>query len=186
MNLSETISAFRPLCEQEETDRRVMLQVLERDPTCFSRENLLYHFTASSWIFDPGSGQVLMLWHNIYHSWSWSGGHADGETDLLRVALREAKEETGLHGVVPASEAICSLETLPVPAHVRRGVFVPAHLHLNVTYMLRADAAEPLRVKPDENSALCWMAPSDAVARSGEELMKPIYRKLNERLEAFF
>jgi len=185
MNPTEAIRAFQPGCEQEKADRAVMLRVLESDPTCFSRENPLYHFTASSWIVDPSRTRVLMLWHNIYQSWSWSGGHADGEKDLFRVALREAKEETGLSRVVPVSERVYSLETLPVPSHVRRGAYVPAHLHLNLTWLLCADPADPLSVKPDENSALRWMPPEDAVSLAREELMKPVYQKLNARLKAF-
>ena len=74
-----------------------------------------------------------MAYHNIYHSWAWTGGHADGEKDLLSVAIREAKEETGIKTVKPVMEGIFSLEVLTVDGHEKNGSYVPSHLHLNVT-----------------------------------------------------
>ena len=93
-----------------------------------------------------------MAYHNLYQSWAWLGGHADGESDLLSVALREANEESGVLAV-PVSPEIFSLEILHVAPHVKRGKFVCAHLHLNATYLLEADDKAPIRCKPDESSA---------------------------------
>ena len=69
-----------------------------------------------------------MVYHNIYHSWSWLGGHADGETDLLSVAIQEVKEEAGISKVYPVSEEIFSLESLTVDGHVKKGKYVSSHL----------------------------------------------------------
>ena len=126
-----------------------------------------------------------MAWHNIYSSWSWLGGHADGETDLLCVALREAREESGLVHVRPASEDIFSLEILTVDGHEKRGKYVHSHLHLNITYLLEADEADELRDKPDENSGVKWFSLDDAVAASVEPWMqRRVYEKLNAKLRA--
>mgnify|MGYP002545656489 CR=1 FL=1 len=94
--LERQLAAYHPCCEQEAVDRDVMLHFLRENTDAFTRENLVAHFTASSWIVNSSRTHALMAWHNLYRAWSWTGGHADGETDLLSVALREAREETGV------------------------------------------------------------------------------------------
>ena len=106
-----------------------------------------------------------MVYHNIYNSWSWLGGHADGETDLLAVALREVKEEAGISHVCPVSEEIFSLESLTVDGHVKKGKYVSSHLHLNVTYLLEADFEEAVSIKADENSGVAWFSPEEALKK---------------------
>jgi 8-oxo-dGTP pyrophosphatase MutT (NUDIX family) len=141
------------------------------------------HFTASSWLVNRQRDKVLMIYHNLYDSWAWTGGHADGDNNLLRVAIREAGEETGLTQITAVREDIFSIETLTVNGHRKRGVYVPSHLHLNVTYLLEADETESLRMKPDENKGVKWFSLEDAVNASSEPWMAAhIYKKLNEKL----
>ena len=160
-----------------------MLDCLERYADVYERTNLLFHVTASAWVTNAARDRVLMVYHNIYDSWAWTGGHADGEHDLLAVALREATEETGVRSIRPASERLLSIETLTVNPHFKHGKFVPAHLHLNGTYLLIADDTEPLRVKQDENSAVRWFLPDQAIEACSEPWMRPVYRRLNERMK---
>lgn len=185
MRLPEKIRAFPPFNAQEAADRELMLRHLERYDGLLTRDNPVMHFTASAWVVSPDRKKVLMVYHNIYRSWSWTGGHADGEEDLLSVALREVREETGLLDVCPLSSDIFSLEILGVNAHVKRGHHVSTHLHLNATFLLEADPAQPLRVKPDENSAVAWIPAGEVIARSSEPDMRVVYRKLMEKLQAF-
>ena len=137
----QLVAEYVPQCEQEQRDKAQMLAFFHRETGWLTRENTLAHVTASGWILDPAGKRALMVYHNIYRSWSWTGGHADGEGDLLSVALREAQEETGVRPR-PVLERPFSLETLCVEGHVKRGRFVSPHLHLNVTYLLEADPAE--------------------------------------------
>ena len=109
-DLIKQIENYCPYNEQEETDRRLILKCLREEEDIFDRGNCLAHMTASAWVINPGRTKVLMVYHNIYKSWSWPGGHADNEQDLLGVAVREVKEESGLTRVRPVSEDICSLE----------------------------------------------------------------------------
>ncbi|MBE6932146.1 MAG: NUDIX domain-containing protein [Ruminococcaceae bacterium] len=185
MRLPEKIRAFSPSNAQEAADQELMLQHLARYDDLLTRENPVMHFTASAWVVAPDREQVLMVYHNIYRSWSWTGGHADGEEDLLSVALREVREETGLLDVRPLFSDIFSLEILGVNAHVKRGHHVSTHLHLNATFLLEADPAQPLRVKPDENSAVAWIPAAEVIERSSEPDMQVVYRKLMEKLRAF-
>lgn len=177
------IRAFTPYNEQEEMDQALILRMLESAPDLFSRENRAAHMTASAWVTNAARGKVLMAYHNIYHSWSWLGGHADGDADLLAVALREVREESGIRTVRALQTAPFSLEVLTVDGHMKRGRYVSSHLHLNVTYLLSADDSEPLAVKADENSAVAWFPLDEAVAASSEPWFRErIYSKLNGKL----
>ena len=109
MNLTQQLTQYRPWNEQEEADRRELLRRLESSEDLYTRSNAAAHLTASAWVVSPDRQQVLMAYHNLYDSWAWLGGHADGERDLLAVALREVREESGLTDVRPITEDIYSL-----------------------------------------------------------------------------
>lgn len=188
MNLREQLENYQPYNEQETADLAVILHLLDTQEDIFTRENKTAHMSASSWLLNRTHDKVLMIYHNIYQSWSWTGGHADGEEDLLAVAIREAMEETGVTDIRPvnAKEGIFSIEILTVDGHEKRGAYVPSHLHLNVTYLLEADEEEVLRVKPDENSGVKWFTLEDALKECSEPWMiERIYKKLNDKLKMF-
>ncbi len=179
------LAAFTPRCEQEEADLRLMLRCGACFDELLTRENPIAHVTASAWLVTPDRSRVLLAYHNQYQSWAWLGGHADGDGNLLRVALREAREESGLEHVRPVTDALFSIEVLPVAQHIKRGKFVSAHLHLNATYLLEADATEPLHCKPDENSGVRWFRPADVMAAVSEREMRAVYQKLMDRTAGF-
>ncbi len=185
MEVKEQIKGYTPYKEQEAVEKEMILSYMEESDTIFTRENKMAHMTASSWIVNKERTKVLMIYHNIYNSWAWTGGHADGDEDLLHVAIKEAMEETGLKSVTPVSTDIFSLEILGVNGHVKRGEFVGSHVHLNITYLLEADEKEELRSKPDENSGVKWVPIEEAVSLSSEPYMQTIYKKLNEKLTSF-
>ena len=183
-DLINQLQSYQSFNEQEEADRQVMLELLQTSDDIFYRTNLLAHFTASAWVLNKAHTHVLMAFHNIYQTYAWLGGHADGEEDLLSVALREVTEESGIHTVKPITEGIYSLETIEVNGHEKNGKYVPSHLHLNVTYLLEADDTESLHVKQDENSAVNWF-PIDQVFDVIDEpwMVERIYKKLNQKLK---
>lgn len=112
-----------------------------------------------------------------------AGGHADGERDLLKVAVKEVKEESGVVHVRPILDNPFSIEVLTVDGHEKRGAYVSSHLHLNVTYLLEADETDPLQKKEDENSGVAWFGLKEAVEVSTEPwFQKRVYGKLNEKL----
>lgn len=184
MDFKQQLAQYQPYNEHEERDKAVMLSLLDAKPDIYTRENQVAHMTASSWLLNKTHDKVLMIYHNIYHSWSWTGGHADGDRDLLAVAKREAEEETGVTDIKAVTEDIFSIEILTVDGHEKRGVYVPSHLHLNVTYLLEADEEEVLRVKPDENSGVKWFSLEGALEACTEPWMiERIYKKLNEKMQ---
>ena len=184
MGIYQQIKAYRPWNEQERQDQVLILDFLRKNPDAFYRTNLLAHMTASAWVVNPQRSKVLMVYHRLYDSWSWAGGHADGEEDLLAVALREVREETGVQRLRPVTEEIYSLEVLTVDGHEKHGRYVPSHLHLNVTYLLEAEEDQPLRVCEAENSGVAWFSLADALSASTEPwFVERIYKKLNEKLK---
>ena len=186
MTLEEELERYRPWNEQEDRDRAELLRRLRSGEDLYTRDNAAGHLTASAWVVSPDRRQVLMAYHNIYGSWSWLGGHADGDRDLLAAAVREVREESGLTAVRPVTPSIYSVEILTVDGHEKRGVYVSSHLHLNVTYLLEADPADPVRCKPDENSRVGWFGLEEAVAASSEPWFRErVYQKLNAKLALF-
>ena len=147
-----------------------------------TRENALCHLTSSGLILNETMDKMLMVHHNIYRTWTWTGGHADGDEDLEAVALREAREETGLAQVRLLLGDMASLDVIPVFGHVKNGSYVSAHLHLNAAYLLQANEGEGLAVKPDENSGVAWAPLAEVAARSGEPELIRIFGKMLERL----
>lgn len=183
MNLKEQIQNYRTYNEQEAKDKQTILKYIDTFDDVLTRNNEFGHFTASAWAVNQERTKVLMIYHNIYRSWAWTGGHADGESDLLNVAIRELKEETGVENVKIVSPDIFSLEILTVDGHVKRGNYVSSHVHLNLTYLLEVDENEILKIKEDENSGVKWVKIEDVEKVSNEKwICENIYRKLNEKL----
>ena len=182
MGIREDIINYRPCCEQEERDKEIILAFLDKNPDAFHRSNLVAHMTASAWVVNPKRDKVLMVYHKIYDSWSWTGGHADGEEDLAAVALREVQEETGVKSARLLSDEIFSLEILTVDGHEKRGEYVPSHLHMNVTYLIEADDTDTLKICEEENSGVQWFTPEAALKASTEPwFVERIYKKLIEK-----
>ena len=177
--LIQKIREFQPFNEQEAMDKATLLNLLEGAEDISRRDNLIAHLTASAWVVNPERTKVLMAYHNLYNSWAWLGGHADGNFDLAAVAEKEAREETGIENVKLVSDDILSLEILTVDGHEKKGKYVPCHLHLNCTYLLEADPDAPIRIKEDENSQVGWIDFVDIVNKSTEPwFVERIYSKL--------
>lgn len=184
--LIEQVRGYVPFNEQEAADKAFLLEMLAGGMDISLRENLSAHLSASAWIVSPDRKQVLMAFHNLYNSWAWLGGHADGDWDLLRVARKEAAEESGVTDLKLLSPDIFSVEALPVFGHEKRGNYVSSHIHLNVTYLFEADPAAPLRCKPDENSGVAWINAADIPEKCSEPWMcERIYSKLCQKAKQY-
>lgn len=182
MDFKNELEKYVPYNEQEENDKEMMLKYIDTFEDVLTRENRMCHFTASSWIVNKERTKILMIYHKIYDSWAWTGGHCDGDSDMLHVALKEATEETGIENFKVLSDGIYSIEIVSVDGHVKRGKYVPTHLHLNISYLLEADEHDELRIKEDENSGVKWIDISEINNVVSEPKMIPIYEKMNKRL----
>ena len=182
----DVIKNYNPINEQEISDKNLILDLYNTyGDNLLSRDTLIAHITVSAWITNKTMDKVLMNYHNIYKNWGWLGGHADGMDDLLQVAKKEIYEESGLSNITPLTTNIISLEALPVVSHIKNGKFVSSHIHLNVTYLFIANEEDMLVVNRNEGSGLKWVIKEEAPIITHEEQMKPIYIKLNNRIDEY-
>ena len=181
----DEIRAYTPQNEQEAADQRLILEYIRLFPdNILTRDNEIAHLSSSGFVVNADGTRVLMAHHNIYRVWAWTGGHADGDANLLAVALREAEEETGAAGLRPLSPHIASLDVLHVHAHVKHGRWVSTHLHLSAAYLFVADEAAPLAARPGENTAVTWfpLAQIDEAHFGADDAY--LYGKLAARAQA--
>ena len=182
--LKRKIECYEPYNEQEEVEKRIMLKYIDDFDDVLTRQNEYGHFTSSAFILNKERTKMLMIYHKIYDSWAWTGGHSDGDSDLLYVAMKEAKEETGITSVKPIKEDIYSLEIITVNGHEKRGKYVGSHVHLNNTFLLEADENEEIRIKEDENSGVKWV-PIDEIKSASSEpwIRNRVYGKIIEKMK---
>ena len=177
----DLIKNYTSNIEQEIYDKKRILDAFDKyGDELFYRECEMMHFTSSSIIINKNRDKVLMVYHNIYDSYSWTGGHNDGDTDFLNVALKEAKEETSLSELKILGKVPCSIEVLTVIPHIKRGKHVGGHLHLNVSFLFEADENAYVHIKEDENSRIKWIPIKDLdkyISISDKEML-PVYRKI--------
>ena len=183
-NLKESLEKFNPYNEQEEVERKIMLKYINDFDDVLTRQNEYGHFTSSAFVLNKERTKILMIYHKIYNSWAWTGGHSDGDNDLLYVAMKEAKEETGVKNVVPISKDIYSLELINVNGHEKRGKYVGSHIHLNVTYLLEADESEEIHIKEDENSGVKWIPIDEILEITSEPWVRNrVYAKIIDKMK---
>lgn len=180
--LLDEIKKYEPFNEQEIKDKEMILKYMNDFPDTLTRNNEYGHFCSSAFVLNKDKTKVLMIYHNIYDSWCWVGGHADGEENLLNVALREAEEETGVK-CKPISD-IFAIDILPVKGHVKRGKYVSAHTHLSITYLCEADENDLLTIKEDENSGVAWIDIDKVVSSSTEPHMQVVYQKIIDKIKS--
>ena len=171
LTLLRTYAAL-PLDPHESSMTAEIVRFVEAHADCFLRSCLTGHLTGSAWIVDPGRTRTLLTHHRKLGKWLQPGGHADGETDLLGVALREAREESGLTRLRPVARAPFDVDRHEIPE--RQGV--PAHWHLDLRFLVEGDPAEP-RVVSDESHDLAWVDLTRVAVLNPEESMLRMVRK---------
>lgn len=182
MDWIDLIKIYNPYNEQEKKDKEIILYCSDRFDDILSRNNEVIHITSSAFVVNKTKDKVLVVHHNIYNSWSWTGGHADGEEDLLAVAIKELTEETGVKNIRPLTLDIFSLDILPVLGHIKKEKYVSAHLHLSVAFLVEVDENELLIVKKDENSGVKWIPIDEMTVCTNEPHMQKVYKKLISKI----
>ena len=141
-----------------------MLDFVLSTPHCFERSHAAGHMTGSAWLLSPAGDKALLTLHHNLQRWMQTGGHADGDPDTLRVALKEAEEESGITGIVPISGEIFDIDIHLIPARPAKGE--PAHFHYDVRYMLRTPHEQ--YAISQESDDLAWWSAEDFATRAAE------------------
>ncbi len=162
-SLLESLRSYRSIDAADAEAAREILEFVELEPACADRSLAQGHLTGSAWIVNQKGDEVLLLHHRKLGKWLQPGGHADGDINLLAVALREAREETGLRSLTPWSSSIFDVDIHRIPARGSE----PEHLHFDVRFAIIADKGEPLRINHESNS-LAWI-PLDRVGELTQE-----------------
>jgi ADP-ribose pyrophosphatase YjhB (NUDIX family) len=149
------------------------IRFVEAEPECLLRTCAPGHLTGSAWIVDAARGRTLLTHHLKLEKWLQLGGHADGDGDLLAVALREGTEESGLTGLRAVSAEIFDVDRHWIPARKTE----PAHWHYDLRFMIEADPGEPLVRAANESKELAWVAVSGVTGLNPEESMARMVRK---------
>jgi 8-oxo-dGTP pyrophosphatase MutT (NUDIX family) len=152
--LLDDVRGYRPFDERERTMRERLTGFLEvHGERAFERSLTPGHITASAWIVDPERTAAVLLHHRKLARWLQLGGHVDGDPDVRRAALREAREESGLRTLRMISETIYDIDVHHIPAHGTDA----AHEHYDLRFALEADPREPL-VRNGEAHDVRWIA----------------------------
>jgi 8-oxo-dGTP pyrophosphatase MutT (NUDIX family) len=150
--LLDELDAYAPETAHERAMHADLRKFVAENTGCFERTLLAGHVTGSAWIVDRGGRLALLTHHRKLGRWLQPGGHADGDPDVRAVALREAREESGLRSLISASPRIFDIDVHAIPA--RGGE--PAHLHYDVRFAFFGDPNEaPLA--SEESHAVAWI-----------------------------
>ncbi|MDR1391342.1 MAG: NUDIX hydrolase [Holosporales bacterium] len=153
-NLREKLKRYRPADKTETEDKQKMLNFLNLNEACFERSLSTGHFTSSCWLENYDSTKFLMTLHKKLGFWLQLGGHADGDSDLIRVSLKEAREESGLKNIKLLSNEIFDIGVHMVSKYEK----TPEHYHYDVRFLSRAtDDNEEIQIS-DESMDLRWFA----------------------------
>ena len=157
---------------EEQDSRSRMCALLDNTPDCFQRTSFPGHFTASALVVNADGSRVLLHHHRKLDCWLQFGGHCDGDEDILSVARREALEESGIQGLIVASERPYDLDVHEIPAHGSD----PAHFHYDIRFMFIApDSAAP--VVSEESRDIRWFTAAETAALPLDESLRRMIRK---------
>ena len=181
MSLRKIIEDYIPCDEQEERDKEQMLKFIDTFDDVLTRNNTIGHFSASAFVVNKEKTKMASVYHIIMEGWAYPGGHADGEENLLSVALREVEEETGLKANILSDKPFL-ISTNPVKAHIKRGKFVSSHLHFDVLYLMEADDSIPLAYREDESKGVKWIPFDEIDNENMVDFIGPIAKKLVDKV----
>ena len=175
VNREDVIRQLRDYRARRENESDVVdrfIAFLAAHPDGFERESKIGHVTGSAWVVDRAGTRVLLTHHKKLDMWVQLGGHADGDADVFRVALREAEEESGLDSLVPVSRRIFDVDVHRIPARREE----PEHLHWDIRYAFRTEGGETYRVS-GESRDLAWIEIAALETVTREESMLRMARK---------
>jgi len=170
--LLRELDSYRPADAREGAMVAELAAFVRAYGDCFERRRTIGHVTASAWVVDENRTHALLTHHRKLGRWLQLGGHADGDDDVRRVALREAREESGLSAIRFADPAIYDVDVHEIPARPAE----PAHKHYDVRFAFIADRAVPTSASA-ESHELAWLPIAGLDAAGVDESVRRLARK---------
>lgn len=183
MNLRQEIENYIPFNEQEKKDKEQFLRFIDTFDDVLTRDNIFGHFSASAFLVNKKRNKMVVVYHIINDGWIYPGGHADGDDNLLSVAVREVEEETGLKAKI-LDENIYAIQSAPVKGHIKSGKYVSSHIHFDVLYLMEDDDRIPLKYKENESKGVKWISFEEADDKTMCDFIRPIHKKIIEKLKS--
>lgn len=152
LQLQGLLEAYNSSYPEEMVYKKQMLDFMKYHVDCFERFLELGHFTASAWILNKDRSQALLLHHAKLDIWMQLGGHCDGDSDVLAVAIKEAQEESGIQNIIAVSPKIFDIDIHLIPANSKE----KSHYHFDVRFLLQVIDDSPL-VQNRESKGLRWV-----------------------------
>jgi 8-oxo-dGTP pyrophosphatase MutT (NUDIX family) len=171
-DLVKELQSYQTSFAEEKEFTNSFLELLKSDDA-FLRTHLPGHITGSAWMVNHNRTKVLLVHHAKLNRWLQPGGHADGDENVLRVALREAEEETGLNKLTLLTKSIFDLDIHTIPT---RKDF-PQHLHYDIRFLMKADDTEQIVVS-EESHDVKWIALTDLEKYNDESSILRLKQKL--------
>ena len=148
------------------------IEFVESHSDCLLRSCVPGHLTGSAWIVSPDRRRTLLTHHHKLDKWLQLGGHANGDSDLAAVAMREAREESGLSQLKLLAPEVFDVDRHWIPPRKAD----PGHFHYDLRFLILADPAEPLQIS-SESKDLAWVELERVAQLNPEESMARMVRK---------
>ena len=182
MNMLQILNNYKSFDDKEEQERRLLIDYFSIfGDKLFFRENKIGHFTANSITLNEKRDKILLVKHKIYNDWILPGGHADGEKDLLKVALKETIEETSIQNIKPVLKEVFDVHIFVTANHMKKGKYIPGHLDFCFSYLFIGKEEDIIKGKADENEGASWKEINEELSFGGDIILRDrILKKLRE------
>lgn len=172
-SLKQLLQKYSPSSLKEQHNKEKMIRFLESHSDCFERSCFPGHFTGSAWLVNKNKTHALLMHHRKLNFWVQLGGHCDGDSNVLAVAIKEAQEESGIQGISPLSSAIFDIDIHKIPSYKE----TPAHYHYDIRFLLQVHSDENF-VKNEESNDLMWIGKTSFdLIKECEESVKRLHQK---------
>ena len=178
-DIQKKLAHYQPTDDSEIASHKRIIDFVNAQPHCFERTLKIGHITGSAWLIDESKNRVLLTHHRKLNKWLQLGGHCDGDPDVMAVAMREAKEESGIEKIEPVTTDIFDLDVHPIPVRGNE----PAHDHYDIRFLLRVTGDANFTIT-EESHELAWLTPTEiakmTVGRSITRMCEKWQRRSNQ------
>ena len=150
--LLNLLDNYHPANVAEQEYKKIIIEFLNQYPNAFERSLEIGHITASAWLVNKDNTKALLMHHKKLNIWVQLGGHCDGDTNPLAVAIKEAQEESGIVNIAPVQSVIFDIDVHLIPENKK----VKAHYHYDIRFLLQVMGDEDF-IQNEESNALAWI-----------------------------